>query len=96
MDSLMNVSSSHIGLLIWILWALLGIFESLLTARLFEGRNLAADIVAGLVGGVAGGYFSIDFIGDGPMQRFLISILGAVFLAAVLIWIVGLILRPRH
>ncbi len=95
MDTLMNVSQSQIGLIIWILWALIGVFEGLLTARVFNGRYLAADIVAGIVGGVAGGYFSIDFVGDGPVQRFLVSVLGAVFGAALLIWVAGLFFRRR-
>lgn len=96
MDTLMNVSSPQIGLIIWILWALIGVFEGLLVARVFAGRRMAADIVAGIVGGVAGGYFSIDFVGDGPVQRFLVSVMGAVFAAAALIWICGAILRRNN
>lgn len=90
METLMGVSAGHIGILVWVVWALIGVFEALLAARIGTvARKLWLDVVAGAVAAVAGGYFSIDFVGDGPMQRFLISVLGAVFLGAVVLWIVG-------
>lgn len=96
MDALMNVTSGHIGILIWVLWAMIGLFEALLAMRINLDRNKVVDIIAGVVGAVVGGYFSIDFVGDGPVQRFLVSILGAVFLATVLLWIAGALMRAKN
>lgn len=95
MDALMNVGPGNIGLLIWVLWALIGLFEALLAMRMNYRRRAVVDIIAGVAGGVAGGFFSIDFVGDGPVQRFLVSVLGAVFLAAALLWIAGALAQRK-
>lgn len=92
MELWMGISENCIGICIWVLWAMIGLFEALLASRFTPGRRVWADVVAGLVAGAAGGYFSIHFPGDSPIQRLLISILGAVFLSAVVLWIVGKII----
>ncbi len=92
METLFGISQNGIGVLVWLLWALIGAFEALLAARMSQKRNLVADLVAG----VLGGYFSIHFAGDSPVQRFLISVMGAVFLAAAAMWIMGRLLRRRR
>lgn len=90
MDTFLGVSHENIGILVWLLWALIGLFGALLTSRLTMGRrSLAFDIIVGVVAGVLGGYCSAQFLGDTPMQLFLISILGAVFGAGIALWLTG-------
>lgn len=96
METLFGISQNGIGMLVWLLWALIGAFEALLAARMSQIRNLVADLVTGVIAGVLGGYFSIHFAGDSPVQRFLISVMGAVFLAAAAMWIMGRLLRRRR
>lgn len=96
METLFGISQNGIGVLVWLLWALIGAFEALLAARMSQKRNLVADLVTGIIAGVLGGYFSIHFAGDSPVQRFLISVMGAVFLAAAAMWIMGRLLRRRR
>lgn len=96
METLFGISQNGIGVLVWLLWALIGAFEALLAARMSQKRNLVADLVTGVIAGVLGGYFSIHFAGDSPGQRFLISVMGAVFLAAAAMWIMGRLLRRRR
>ncbi len=96
METLFGISQNGIGVLVWLLWALIGAFEALLAARMSQKRNLVADLVTGVIAGVLGGYFSIHFAGDSPVQRFLISVVGAVFLAAAAMWIMGRLLRRRR
>ena len=96
METLFGISQNGIGVLVWLLWALIGAFEALLAARMSQKRNLVADLVTGVTAGVFGGYFSIHFAGDSPVQRFLISVMGAVFLAAAAMWIMGRLLRRRR
>ena len=96
METLFGISQNGIGMLVWLLWALIGAFEALLAARMPQKRNLVADLVTGVIAGVLGGYFSIHFAGDSPVQRFLISVMGAVFLAAAAMWIMGRLLRRRR
>ena len=96
METLFGISQNGIGMLVWLLWALIGAFEALLAARMSQKRNLVADLVTGVIAGVLGGYFSIHFAGDSPVQRFLISVMGAVFLAAAAMWIMGRLLRRRR
>lgn len=96
METLFGISQNGIGVLVWLLWALIGAFEALLAARMSQKRNLVADLVTGVIAGVLGGYLSIHFAGDSPVQRFLISVMGAVFLAAAAMWIMGRLLRRRR
>ncbi len=96
METLFGISQNGTGVLVWLLWALIGAFEALLAARMSQKRNLVADLVTGVIAGVFGGYFSIHFAGDSPVQRFLISVMGAVFLAAAAMWIMGRLLRRRR
>ena len=96
METLFGISQNGIGMLVWLLWALIGAFEALLAARMSQKRNLVAGLVTGVIAGVLGGYFSIHFAGDSPVQRFLISVMGAVFLAAAAMWIMGRLLRRRR
>lgn len=90
MDTLASISPGHAGLLIWFVWGLIGLFEGLVASRVLGGRRiLFMDIVVGIVAAVLGGILSTNFIGDTPVQLFLLSILAAIFFSALILWLVG-------
>lgn len=92
MNELMNVSAGHVGLVVWLIWILIGVFEALVAGR--AGRSpLAFNIIIGVVASCLGGYLSTCFLGDTPMQLFLISLLGAIFFGAVALWITGALIN---
>lgn len=87
---LMNVSADHIGWIVWAVWILIGVFAALVAQRYTGGRRtFLFDLVIGAVASVLGGYLSTRFLGDTPVQMFLISVLGAVFFAAAALWVTG-------
>lgn len=89
MNGLFTVSSEAIGVLVWLLWALIGVLCALFTSRFTGGRrSVWFDIIIAAVASGIGGYLSVQFLGDTPMQLFLISILAAVFSGAVAMLIV--------
>lgn len=86
----MNVAPGQAGILVWIVWILIGLFEALVAQRVLGGRRIMLfDIIIGVVFAVIGGYFSICCLGETPMQLFLISILTAIFSSGLMLWIVG-------
>ncbi|MDE6525635.1 MAG: hypothetical protein K2L75_00135 [Muribaculaceae bacterium] len=89
-DQMMNVSADHIGWIVWAVWVLIGVFAALVAQR-FPGlrRAFLFDLVIGVVASTLGGYLSTRFLGDTPVQLFLLSVLGAVFFAAAALWITG-------
>lgn len=90
MNSLMNVSSGSTGLLVWLVWALIGVFGAFVAQRYTGGRRtLAFDIIIGGVAAVLGGWLSTQFLGDSAVQLFLLSVLSAVFFAAAALVLVG-------
>lgn len=90
MNSLFTFSSDVIGIAVWVLWALIGVFGALIFARATAGRRILwFDIIIGAVASTSGGYLSTCFIGDSSQQAFLLSILGAVFAGAIVLWISG-------
>lgn len=90
MDTFASISPGHAGLLIWLVWGLIGLFEGLVASRVLGGRRiLFMDIVVGIVAAVLGGILSTNFIGDTPVQLFLLSILAAIFFSALILWLVG-------
>ena len=92
MDTFASISPGHAGLLIRFVWALIGIFEGLVASRVLGGRRiLFMDIVVGVVAAVLGGILSTNFIGDTPVQLFLLSVLAAIFFSALVLWLVGTI-----
>ncbi len=96
METLLHVSSQTVGLLVWFLWALIGVLCALLAARFTGGRrSLWFDIIIAVVAAVLGGYYSTRFLGDTPMQLFLISIMASAFSAGVMMWVVG-VLTARY
>jgi len=90
MESLLNVSTDSIGLLVWLLWALIGAFCALCAYRFTGGkRSLLFDMIIAVVSATLGGYLSTQCLGETPMQLFLISVMAAVFSAGIMMWIVG-------
>lgn len=91
---MLTVSSETIGFFVWLLWALIGVFCALLASRFTGGRrSLWFDIIIATVSAVLGGYLSTQFLGDTPIQLFLISIMSAVFSAGIMMWIVGALIN---
>ncbi len=93
MDTLMNLTPSHIGWLVWLVWVLIGVLGALWAQRLTGKRTFLFDLIIAVVAAVLGGYLSTCFLGDTPVQLFLISILGAVFFAAAALWITGALMN---
>lgn len=94
MDELMNMTPDNIGWLIWLVWALLGVFEALVARRYMGGRPIFLfDLVISVVAAVLGGFLSTQTLGDTPVQLFLISVLGAIFFGAAALFITGLLIR---
>lgn len=90
METFAAISPGHAGLLIWLVWGLIGLFEGLVASRVLGGRRiLFMDIVVGIVAAVLGGILSTNFIGNTPVQLFLLSILAAIFFSALILWLVG-------
>lgn len=92
----LGVSEHSVGILVWLLWAAICALEALLASRIAAGRNLAADIVTGCIAALLGGYCSLQYLGDTPVMRLLVSVLAAIFLATAALWILGIFLRPRR
>lgn len=92
MDTLASIAPGHAGLLIWLVWALIGLFEGLVASRVLGGRRIAfMDVVVGIVSACIGGFLSINFVGCTAIMLFLISILAAIFASALVLWLVGTI-----
>ncbi|MBD5175441.1 MAG: hypothetical protein HDT06_06445 [Bacteroidales bacterium] len=93
MDALMNVGPGSAGVLVWVLWALIGVFEALVAQRTLGGRRVGSlDITVGIVAAVLGGYLSLCWLDQEPMQLFLISILAAIFAGGIALWLTGVLL----
>ncbi|MCM1067953.1 MAG: hypothetical protein NC418_10310 [Muribaculaceae bacterium] len=90
MDCLMNISPDHIGWLVWAVWALIGLFGALWMQRYTGGhRTFLFDLVIGVVASLLGGFLSTRFLGDSPVQLFLLSVLASVFFTAAALWATG-------
>lgn len=86
----MSVSSESSGLLVWLVWILIGVFCALCASRFTGGRRtLWFDMIIAVVASTLGGFLSTQCLGETPMQLFLISILAAIFSAGIMMWIVG-------
>lgn len=88
MEDFLIVTPEKIGLLMWIVWGLIGVVGALLTQRITQFRQmLAFNIVLGIAGGILGGFLSVQVIGDTPMMLVIVSVLGAIFGAGIILWI---------
>ena len=89
----MDIWPGHAGLLVWVLWGTIGVFEALVAQKCLGGRRMILlDIVVAVCAALLGGYGSVCCLGVPPLQMFLISVLAAVFFAGVALWIAGAIL----
>ena len=68
MHEYLVVGAEHSGLLVWLLWALIGVFAAMVASRMTQGRRILwFDIIIGLVASTLGGYLSTQFLGDTPL-----------------------------
>lgn len=87
MNELLSLSPTHIVWMVWLVWVLIGVFGALAAQR-FSGRHtLFFDMIIAIVASCLGGYLSTCFLGDTPLQLFLISVLAAIFFAAGALWL---------
>lgn len=87
------VGSEAIGILVWLLWALIGALCGMVAARMGAGRAvLWFDIIIGAVAAVIGAYLSVQFLGDTATQLFLLSLLAAAFSAGIVLWIASMMM----
>lgn len=88
MNDAMTIGHDHIGLLVWLVWALIGVFAALFAQRFTGGRRtFMFDLVIAVVAAVLGGLLSVNFVGDTPVQLFLLSVLASAFFAAAALWV---------
>ena len=94
MNDIMIVTPEKIGLLIWLIWALIGVAEALMVQRMWPRKNtLGFFMIIAIVAAVLCGFLSVQFVGGTPMMLLFISILAAIFGAGIMLWIVGALIK---
>lgn len=74
-------------------WIIVGIVGGLLAAMISGGKRLVVyDIIIGIVGAIAGGWGSAIVVGDSSQYQYVISVLTAVFVAALAMWLFNVLL----
>lgn len=97
MDAIATISPGHAGILIWTVWGLIGLFEGLVASRVLGRRRVMfIDAVIGIVSAILAGILSTNFIGDTPVQLFLVSVMAAIFASALVLWIFGILLYKNE
>ena len=97
MDAIATISPGHADILIWTVWGLIGLFEGLVASRVLGRRRVVfIDVVIGIVSAILAGILSTNFIGDTPVQLFLISVMAAIFASALVLWIFGILLYKNE
>ena len=89
MSELIAITPERIGWLIWVVWGAIGVLAGIVSSRVVGPRTVFFCIIIGVVAAVFGGYLSTCFLGGGAVQLFLLSVLGAVFGAGIVLWIVA-------
>lgn len=89
MSELIAITPERIGWLIWVVWGAIGVLAGIVSSRFVGLRTVFFCIIIGVVAAVFGGYLSTCFLGGGAVQLFLLSVLGAVFGAGIVLWIVA-------
>lgn len=89
MSELIAITPERIGWLIWVVWGAIGVLAGIVSSRFVGPRTVFFCIIIGVVAAVFGGYLSTCFLGWGAVQLFLLSVLGAVFGAGIVLWIVA-------
>ncbi len=97
MDAIATISPGHAGILIWTVWGLIGLFEGLVASRVLGRRRVVfIDVVIGIVSAILAGILSTNFIGDTPVQLFLVSVMASIFASALVLWIFGILLYKNE
>ena len=61
----MVVTPEHTGILVWFIWALIGVAAALITQRIAaQPGMLVFNIIVGIAGALIGGFLSVQFVGD--------------------------------
>ncbi len=89
MNELIAITPERIGILIWVAWAAIGVAGAFISHYITGRNTFLFDLIIGVVAALLGGFLTTCFIGGGPVQLFLLSLLGSVFFAAVALWITG-------
>ena len=98
MSELIAITPERIGWLIWVVWGAIGVLAGIVSSRFVGPRTVFFCIIIGVVAAVFGGYLSTCFLDvvhvlvqcvKGAVQLFLLSVLGAVFGAGIVLWIVA-------
>lgn len=90
METMIAISPEKVGILIWIIWGLIGVVAALLAQRFMPLRQmLVFNMIISVVAACIGGFLSVQYVGGTTMMLFFISILGAIFFAGIMLWIVG-------
>lgn len=72
-------------------------FEGLVASRVLGRRRVMfIDAVIGIVSAILAGILSTNFIGDTPVQLFLVSVMAAIFASALVLWIFGILLYKNE
>lgn len=86
---LIEITPERTGIVIWLVWAVIGLVAALIAKRSTGRGTLFFDVIIGVVAALLGGTLTVSYIGGGPVQLFLISVLGAVFFAAAALLLTG-------
>lgn len=95
MDELMNTFTGGMGAMVWLLWLAIGCFSAVVSARYMPGRKIGWILLVGAVSAVLGGYLTVNFLGDSPVQLFLLSLLGCVFFCAAALWLFAALTKGK-
>lgn len=81
----------------WIVWLVAGLVAGAVAAMAYGGRRLLLyDLLVGAVASLCGGYICAVFEGDDTPQLSIISILCAVFLAGIVLWVFNAMLMRNN
>lgn len=77
-----------VGIFGWVSWVMIGIALGVMSGRpMASGKMIWYNIAVSLTGSVAGGVSSVLAVGYGTPQLFIISELGALFVAGGILWL---------
>ena len=85
-----------IGATTWLVWALIGIVAGYMAGKLLGSRGVPvfASVCVGILAALGGGYAFIQWFGENDYGQ-TISLVGAVAIAAVVLWLLFLIFGRR-
>ena len=78
-------------------WFVIGIVGGIVCSLLYGGKRLLVfDLIIGVLGAIAGGWGSVVAMGDTSQYLFVISLMTAVFVAALALWFFNILLTRTH